>query len=73
MHSDASLEALGYHFGSGTKDLAAHQSSNSHMSRVGLLRFSELSPRPSRGSTLVLVAAMLPCRAHGGDRRNRRV
>jgi hypothetical protein len=58
MHSDASLEALGYHFGSGTEDLAAHQSINSHLSRVGPLRFSELSPRRGRGSNLVLVAAV---------------
>ena len=47
MHSDDSLEALGYRFGGGTEDLADHQSINSHLSDGGPLRFAHFVTAPS--------------------------
>ena len=63
MHSDESLKALGYRFGSGTENLADHHSINSHLSRGGPLRFADLSRRRSRDSTLVF-AGVVRCVVH---------
>lgn len=55
MHSDASLEALGYHFGSGTEDLVARQAIKVTLSCVGPLRFSDLAHLHLALLTMALV------------------